>query len=242
LSPGQLVAVAAIAGLAAFVQSAAGFGFALMAVPLMALAVNTRQAVVVATMLSLCTSSLQAWTGRHDIDRVVARRLILACFVGMPFGLAVFLAVDEGALRVMLGVSILAMVALLARGLDLTGRGSGVDWVAGFVSGVLSTSLSTNGPPLVFVLQGRQFEPTAFRATLRTIFAATGVVSLTAFLVTGQVTRESLIAFAYAVPATAVGLVAGERLQPHLDGDRFRPMVLGLLVLSALSALAAGLL
>ena len=46
----------------------------------------------------------------------------------------------------------------------------------GFVSGVLNTSLSTNGPPLVFGLQARHLGAAPFRATISTVFAFSNIV------------------------------------------------------------------
>lgn len=51
--------------IASTTQVTVGFGFALLSVPLMALALPTREAVVVSTILGLVTSSFQAWHGRQ---------------------------------------------------------------------------------------------------------------------------------------------------------------------------------
>lgn len=237
----EISTVLAVALFAAFVQNLAGFGFSLMAVPLMALAVDTHQAVVICTVLGLLSSTSQAWLGRQDTDRVTARRMTLAALAGMPFGLAVFLVVSDDLLRLIVGVCVLVIAVLLARRLDLRHVGPHFDVAAGAVSGVLATSVSTNGPPLVFALAARHVEPHVFRPTINTVFAVSGVVSLTAFAVAGEVTGPAVIGMGCAIPGLLAGMWAGSRARVHVDAERFRVLVLVLLSVAGLSAIAAAL-
>ena len=131
----------------------------------------------------------------------------------------------------LLGISVLGAVVLLIRRINLRHVGPALDVGAGFLSGVLNTSLSTNGPPLVFVLQGRHLEPPAFRGTISQVFALSNVVGLTLFVV-GLV---AVLAFSRAAallgPARAAffaALVPGARpLLESLKGDprQFVPLV-----------------
>jgi uncharacterized protein len=237
----QFVAVAAVVCFAALVQVVSGFGFALLAVPLMSIAVPTSTAVVVSTLLGAGVSTWQAWQGRAQTVRPIAGRLVLGSYIGMPLGLLVFLTVSDDVLRLILGVAVLIAVVLLAARIDLRRAGSGLDVGAGFVSGVLNTSLSTNGPPLVFVLQARHLEPDPFRSTINTVFAASNLVGVPLFLIAGQVTGSAALAALVALPALIAGQFAGYPLRRHLHGERFRRLVLGLLVIAALSAITRSL-
>lgn len=237
MTTGQLLAVAVVVGIAAMVQVVSGFGFALLAVPLMSIAVPTSSAVVVSTLLGAGVSTWQAWHLRAHAVRTVARRLAVAAFAGMPLGLVVFVTVSDDVLRALLGVAVLVAVALLAARIDLRDAGPALDIGAGFVSGVLNTSLSTNGPPLVFALQARHLEPDPFRATINAVFAASNLVGVPLFLLAGEVTGDTLTAAAVALPALVVGQVLGIPLRARFQGERFRRLVLVLLVTAALSAI-----
>lgn len=236
----ELAAVVAVVFLAALVQVTAGFGFSLTAVPLLALAIDTRTASMLAAVLSLVTSSVQAVQGRRDVAWPVARRLVLSALVGMPFGLLLFARADDRVLRVFLGVTTLVLVGLLVKGLDLSRAGHGVDLLAGAAAGVLTTSLNTNGPPLVFVLHGRGLNPWQFRATITTVFTLVGLVGLCGRAAVGGFTREVLLACAAAPVPLVVGMLSGFRLRRLLDPGRFRRLVMALLVLAAISAIVAG--
>lgn len=235
----DLVVVATVVALASTTQTVAGFGFALIAVPLMSLAIDTKEAVAVAAVLGLANASIQAVQDRVHVERILARRLFAWAVVGMPLGLVVLLTIDSDVLRLLLGGTVLVLTALLARGVDVSGSGPGPDRLAGFASGVLQTSLSTNGPPLAIVLHGRRLDPHTFRATLLTDLALIGIVGVGLFALTGRITADVLVALVVGAPALLIGSAAGRTLRPRVDGARFRRLVLALLALSGTAAIAA---
>ena len=222
---------------AATMQTTAGFGFALLAVPLMALALDTHDAVVVSTFLGLLSSSAQAYQGRHEVDRTLATRLAVWALAGIPLGLLVFRQVDEQVLKVILGISVLIATGLLARRLDLGHHGPWLDRLAGLISGALSASLSTNGPPLVFAMQSRRLPIAVFRSTISVVFCLSGVATLVAFAVSGEISgsgaRDSLIA----LPAMSLGLLIGFRLRVRVSEEGARRLVLSLLGIAGVSAI-----
>jgi uncharacterized protein len=234
----QLAVVALAVLWASLVQVVSGFGFGLLSVPIMALAIHPRQAVVVSTLLGILMSGWQAWHLRHHADRLLVRRLTASAFVGMPIGLWVYGAVTEHVLQVALGIMVLVAVGLLATRASVDRGGTALELAAGFVSGVLNTSLSTNGPPLAFVLQARGLTATAFRATIARVFSYSAVFALTLFISRGRVNHDGLVAAAIAVPAMVAGQLLGFPLRRHVEGERFRRLVLTLMVLAAVTAIA----
>ena len=241
MTTAELVMVVIAVFVAAFTQVLSGFGFALMSVPLMSLVVPTQEAVVISTLLGCAVSSGQAWKGRAIVERDIARRLIIGAYLGMPFGLLIFITVDEHVLKLMLGIAVLIAVVLLVVRIDLDRAGPGFEYGAGVVSGLLNTSLSTNGPPLAFTLQARHLPPAQFRATINMVFAFSNIVGISLFLASGKVTRDGLIGVAVALPALFVGQLCALPLRRFLDPARFRVLVLVLLVLAATSAIYAAL-
>lgn len=233
----QLVVVAIAIFVAAFTQVIAGFGFGLLSMPIMTLAVPVEQAVVVSTLLGMVSTTWMGWTLRADMDRPLVKRLTLAAFVGMPLGLWILNVVSDEVLRVSLGTAVLVATFLLARRINLAHVGPRLDVGLGFVSGVLNTSLSTNGPPLVFDLQARQLPPNRFRATIAAVFAMSNIVGLTLFIADGKITTKGTHAALVALPAWMVGQALGWPVRRHVDGERFRVMVLVLLFVAGTTAI-----
>lgn len=228
----ELIVVGLAVGVAAFVQVLAGFGFALLCMPIMTLAIPVEKAVVVSTLLSSMTTSWQSWFLRKDAEPPLVKRLTLSAYVGMPLGLVILEVVPDTSLKIALGTSVLLATIMLARRLDLRHVGPGMDIGAGFVSGVLNTSLSTNGPPLVFDLQARHLEAARFRATISAVFALCNVGALALFIGRGKITWDGIHAALIAIPAWVVGQAFAWPIRKHIHGERFRVLVLCLLGLA----------
>jgi uncharacterized membrane protein YfcA len=241
VSAGQLIVVAVAIFIAAFVQMLAGFGFALLAMPIMTLAIPVEQAVVVVSILGLATTAWQTLHLRRDADTRLVKRLTGFALLGMPLGLVVLNVVDDQVLRIVLGVSVLIATALLVRRLSLAHVGLGLDATCGFLSGVLNTSLGTNGPPLVFDLQARGLDAPRFRATISTVFVFSNIVALTLFAIDGKITADGLTAALVAAPAWALGQGLGWPARRHVHGERFRWLVLALLFAAGATAIIAAL-
>ncbi|MFZ4719465.1 MAG: sulfite exporter TauE/SafE family protein [Ilumatobacteraceae bacterium] len=225
----ELIVVAVAIFSAAFVQVLSGFGFALLSMPIMTIAIPVKEAVVVSTLLGMISTTWQAVALRADTDRPIAKRLTLAAFCGMPLGLFILNVVSDTALRLTLGIAVIIATILLVARINLSAASNHFDYGVGFVSGVLNTSLSTNGPPLVFGLQARHLAAGPFRATISTVFAFSNIVGLTLFALNGKITADGLKAAAIAFPAWVVGQGLAWPVRKHFHGERFRNLVLGLL-------------
>lgn len=237
MSPVDLLWIAGCISFASFAQSLSGFGFSLLAVPLMTLVVSPRDAVVVATVIGAISTTSQALIDRALVDVAIAKRLTIASFLGMPFGLTAFVLVSETGLRVVLGVVVLVSALMLMRGFHLHDDKHRLDWVLGVVSGFLSTSTSTNGPPLVFVMQARRIDPAVFRATINTVFSWVNIVAVVMFVGAGKVNTQNLSGVLVAIPALFLALRIGYHFRKRITPERFKSLVIFLMFLSAASVI-----
>jgi uncharacterized membrane protein YfcA len=108
----------------------------------------------------------------------------------------------------------------------------------GVIAGVLSTSTSTNGPPLVFLLHARHYSPENFRAILNRVFTVLNLLTLITFAIAGKVTGGVMLLAGLAIPVMGLGIWLGIRLRSRIDPDHFRNLVLVLLFATGLSAIA----
>jgi uncharacterized membrane protein YfcA len=236
----ELVGVAAVFALGAAAQAATGFGFALLAIPLLSIIVGPKTGVVGMSIIGLGFTGFMVLRNHRHADRRVVLLSAAAGLLGMPLGLWVITHADQETLRIIIAAVVLVFAALLWRGLTLPDRTS-TDAVAGLASGVLSTSTGTNGPPLVIAFHAKGLEPSAFRATLAAVFLFQGAVALSGFALTGQVTQRAAIVAAAGVPGIVAGWLAGQWVFQRTDPERFRHVVLAMLALSGLVGLIAAL-
>jgi uncharacterized membrane protein YfcA len=225
-----VIAVVLIAGTA---QTVTGFGFALIAVPCFVAVLDVRDAVALTSLLALVNSGVLARTAWRHVPWATIGPMLAGAVAGMPLGLAVLLFAPEDAIRLAVAGSTIALAAALALGMRIGDRHTPSEIGVGVVSGILSTSTGTNGPPVVLYLQGREHPPIEFRAGLATFFTVSGAVSLAAFAGTGVLTQDALVLALFGLPVVAVGSALGHWLAPRIEPAVFRRIVFALLVLSA---------
>ena len=172
-------------------QAVSGFGFALIGAPLVALLVGPHEAVVGLTMIGIVLVAQLTLRSRGHVEPSVVLVVTGAAVLGLPFGLLVLERADERTLTAIIAVVVIAFAVLLWSGLRLPPNRM-TDAVAGFVAGVLSTSTSTSGPPVVIALSGKHLTPTSFRGTISAIFLVQGSVAMILFALGGEITSGAL--------------------------------------------------
>lgn len=233
--------VIAVVLLASTTQTLAGFGFALVAVPMLIIALTVRDTVVTVSLLALLNSTLVARATWAHVPWRTVGTMLAGSFAGMPIGLAVLLLAPVEALRLAVGIVSVTMAAAIMLGARLGAGGVRGELIAGMTSGVLNTSTSMNGPPVVLYLQDRGYPPIEFRAALATFFFVTGVVSLAAFAISGIVSGRALALAALGVPAVFLGNALGHALFGRVAPELFRTLVLALLAVTAAVTIATTL-
>lgn len=234
----ELAAGAVLAAMvAAFVQAATGFGFAIAIIPLLVPLTGPQNAITAGTMLSGLLTLVAGSKERSHVHWRTARLVILSGVVGMPLGLLALRTMSPRALTMLIGCVVILFSVVIARGWTLRPR-TGVTVASGALSGALLTSTGMNGPPLVAALQAMGMEPRRFRATLQVIFSVQDGLALAGFALAGLLTRQSLFVVAVGAPAMTLGWLLGDRVFHRTSPKRFRTLVVVLLAISGAAALA----
>lgn len=232
--------VFAVVAVAAAAQAVSGFGFALIATPVVAVLVGPREAVVGLTMVGLVLVAMLSVRSRGHVEGSVVVTITVAAILGMPIGLLVLERADDRTLTAVIATVVIAFAVLLWRGLRLP-PGRLTDGAAGFVAGTLSTSTGTSGPPVVIALSSKRMSPSAFRGTISAIFLVQGSAALIAFAIGREITSGALTVALAGLPGLILGSYVGEHGFRRLDAERFRRVVLGMLLLSGVVSLAGAL-
>src|SRR5439155_16191949 len=146
-----LVVIAATVAFAAAIQATMGFGFALVVVPIIAVADDPKVAVVAMTAIGVPMSLWNTIRWRAHLRVTPIATVVGASLVGMPFGALIRSRAPDRALTCAIVVVVLGLTAWLWRGLQLP-LGPRTDVAAGRASGALATSTGTDGPPLVIAV------------------------------------------------------------------------------------------
>ncbi len=233
-----VTAIAVLSGAA--LQSATGFGFGLVAAPLLFAATSPEEAVGLMMLLGLEINTLTLAGERRRPRPLRAEALALVAWAlpGMLGGVFVLRSLDATTLQVIVTVGVLASLAVRRMRPPSGAPGSWAIPAAGLAAGALNTATSTAGPPLVLYLLRRRAEPGQIRDTLTVIFFAFSVLGAAALAVTQ--TTEAIPGTGWVaglVPLVLLGHLAGRRGFARLSGGRYELALTLTLVAAALAGL-----
>lgn len=227
-----------VVGVTAFIQAITGFGFALLAVPVLALRLSVHEAVVLSACMGTMSSGWQSVNLRRFANAGLVRMYVGASILGIPLGYLAFILFSDRLLRVLVGVAVLVGTIIVATMRDRS-LGLYTQRALGVLSGALLIATSTNGPPIVLALQAQGMPKQEFRGTLARIFFVSGLISVLLFALAGRVDYTVLIGSVAAAPALVVALWLGNKIASRVRDDTFRNVVLLLLCVAGISSLVA---
>lgn len=231
------VALAAALG-AAFVRGLAGFGLAILLVPVLGLAVAPREAVVVANWLGLLIGlvGIKKIIGASEKSAFTISGLAV---LATPLGVWLLAAVDASLARLLIALIAFGafLLILLPKKPAHYAPGPVETGATGLLSGVLTGFAGMPGPPVVPYYLRRDIAPQLARASMMTIFLATSLAGVIAASLLGVATaREPLLA-ALLFPAVLLGNWLGTRAFGKVSDRAWRSFTGGVLGLAALAAL-----
>ena len=226
-----VITAVAILFVSTLIRSAIGFGDALIAMPLLAMAVGIQTATPLVAFVASTIAIIVLAGNWRNVDMKSAWRLILLSLVGIPFGLVLLKVAPEQVVKIILGALLIlyGLYSLFAPRLPII-RNESSAYIFGFVAGVLGGAYNTNGPPIVMYGLLRRWPPEHFRATLQFYFLFTGLSILASHGIAGLWTPVVLWLYLYSIPAIALAIYIGGKINNRIPTDLFSRVVYALLV------------
>jgi len=217
--------------LASFVQSLAGFGSALVAVPLLVQTIGLRAAAPTFSLVVLVAEVVMIVRYRHAFKLESVWRLIVTTLMAIPLGIAGARYVDETFMNVLLGVVIIAYALYALSGFHVPRFDKRWGYGFGFLSGLLSGAYATGGPPYIIYGTSQRWLPDEFKVNLQTMFLCSSIAMILGNLIDGRLTDEVLRYALIATPAAVLALFVGFKLESRISHAQFRVGVLILLLI-----------
>lgn len=235
--------VAAVVLLAGVVQTITGFGFALVAAPLLTLAITAKEAVLFILFIGIVVKGYAIAKTWHEGKFARILLLFAASAAGALPGAYVLRTVSDDALKILIGLALMA--ATLAMYSEYTvhiRRHRLAQSLVGLASGFLGATTSLSGPPVVLYMINEGQDKTTIRADLARYFFLGNATTLVIAGFTGTSLTGELVWYAAAsLPAVVLGWWLGQKIFLHVDAGLFRRIALAVISLSGLVTLGAGL-
>ncbi|MFC0589941.1 TSUP family transporter [Novosphingobium aquiterrae] len=223
---------------AAFVRGLAGFGMAILLVPVLGLAVPPREAVVVANWLGLLIGLVGLKTIIGQSERSAFTISALAV-LATPLGVWLLAVTDPALARLLIALIALGsfVLVLLPKRPAHHLPGVAETGATGLVSGVLTGFAGMPGPPVVPYYLRRAIPPGLARASMMTIFLATSLAGVVSALVLRVATWRGPLLGAALFPAVLLGNWLGHKAFGRIGETAWRSFTGAVLGLAAAAAL-----
>jgi uncharacterized membrane protein YfcA len=220
-----------------WVQTALGFGMAVIAAPIIVL-FKPEWGPVVLTMNALILCLLNTWNQRKYLEAQHLSASFLTRIPGSFLGAWLLIRLDTTWLQFSVAACVLLAVIISYLGKQFPYTPKRLAF-ASFISGITGTTTSIGGPPMALVMQHGKSQ--TIRANLSLYFSYSCIVSLIAYGYMGLLTSSILITCISFTPVCLLGFVGGIRARAYVDGGRFRPLLLILCGISGSIALVGAL-
>lgn len=239
-----LLYLCAGAALGGFINGMAGFGTGLMSLGIWLQVMSVEQAVPVVAAMSVVSGVQSLWMTRKGVKTGLHRmpRFLVPALIGLPVGAWLLNWIDASQLKLAVAFFMLFYTAFFL----LRSRLSAAfqkerpfcDALAGFTGGVMGGAASLSGvvPTMWCALQ--PWDKFQTSAVLRPFNVIILTLAFLWYLASGHVTLATWLMTAIAFPVTLLFSALGVAVFRRLSDNMFRNVLVGLMVVSALSILA----
>lgn len=223
----QLALVWLVIAVAAVTRAFTGFGFALVAVPGLALIVAPTEALVTCAALAFALGLFTLRTYWRRFPMTALAPMILMSMFGTAAGAMLVRGISPALFSLWIGIVVmLACVVLTLYKPGRHGGGTVSSGLTGASSGLLNGAFAIPGPPVIVYALATEPDPVRSRALMMTFFLFSSVIALASYGVAGFFTRDTPVLFLAALPAMYLGDKLGYRLFRDHGAKRYRPVAL----------------
>jgi hypothetical protein len=210
-----------------------GFGFSLVAAPVLLLYLEPQQTVVVANSLIallLIMVLLRTW---RNLELRASMGLVLGGMAATPIGVLALNSASPSTLRITIAIVIIFLGLFSLKNIQLPfaqNRAAGP--VFGFLTSLAVTTIAIGGPLGAIYAISQRWKPDMVRASLALFFLASDVVAFPLYAATGLVGRDTLANIGVMIPGLIVGFVLARFLVHRINERIFRYVVVAVIVVA----------
>jgi uncharacterized membrane protein YfcA len=241
LAPGEIAFCLAVVLAGGFMRGFTGFGFAMAAVPLLALVLVPARVVPFVILVQLMAGVWDWREARRHAHWRSLPWLMAGALVGTPLGTLGLAAMSPDWARLAIAGAVILAVVLMARGLKLAAMpGRPALLGTGLAAGVLNGVAAMPGPPVIVLYLAGALTIEAGRASLLMFFSMSNAIGAVSAGAAGLIPPGTLVLAAAALPLLLASQWLGRRLFLRATPVRYRQVALAFLaVLAAITAARA---
>lgn len=227
---------------AGLLQGLAGFGAALLAMPLLVLVLDVKEAVTLTLLSTLIINLFLSVQLKSHLDWRKILPLVVGCVPGVYLGVTLLAKADPALIKCSLGV-LITSYALYCLGGRLSQKPISKGWgyVAGFATGTINGAFSAGGPPTIIYTTLTGWKKDEIKATLSCFFLFTTSLAVIGHFFKGLATPHVLRLYSLTALPVLAGVFLGTIFYKRLKSRAYLTMVYYLLIGLGLMMIVSGL-
>jgi len=229
--------------LSSFLHTVTGFGFVIITAPLLALALEAKETVMLVVTTSFIVMLFILRAAKKEGSFKAIFPLIGAAVVGAIPGAYIVTVISNDGLKLFIGIVLLLATVVMWKDYSLhTKHQKVVVTIVGIISGFLATTTGVSGPPVIlYYLNAKAEENKAvFRGNLTRYFLLLNIASIIISCASGTFQIGKLwLHTLLAIPALYIGFYLGERLFHRLNAEIFKKISLVMVLLSSIAVIGS---
>ncbi len=227
---------------AAFIRGVAGFGLALILAPILLHILNPTDVVAINLFLGLLSNILVLSYSFKKVNLKSIFPMVISSFFGIPIGTWIITVTSPSILKILIGGVTVFFAIPLVLGFSKTFKQEKLfGSISGFLSGILSSSTSLGGPPVVIFMHSQNWKKDTIHPSLATYFSFLCVWSLVAFFVSGLIDAQTIINAVSLAPALLIGTGLGILVFRKINARYFRWFSLAIIVCAGILGILSGI-
>ena len=222
----------------ALLQGLSGFGFSILAIPLITIIMSPKTSVPILLLYSIVINVVVLISTKKAIKLKQIWLLLAGAILAIPLGTKLLIILPENLIRIFIGILILFFGFLLLAGMRIKFKRTKLVMLpVGFLSGMLGAAISISGPPLIIYFTNQGTEKQEFRGNLAIYFLLLNLLTIPVYLINGLFTAEVINFALIFSPALIVGVLLGSLLSHKIEENHFRKITLYLLIIMGITTL-----
>ena len=190
-----IIAIFTIMAIGGLTQGITGFGFGLIALALLSLFMDIKDASIMLAIAGLAINASIFWRLRKYFKKERMMPAIMGAIIGAPLGVCFLLNANQGFIRRSLGIVLLIVVIqrLIPYMAKRRWHPFYLGIPCGLITGALSGAFGTGGPPAVAYTASQNFERHKYVASIQAILGVGAISRVISLGIGGTFTQEVLI-------------------------------------------------
>ena len=210
-----------------------GFGFSLVAAPVLLFYLEPQQVVVVANSLIALLMIMVLARTWNNLEFKASMGLVLGGMAATPIGVLVLNSASPSALRITIAIMIIILGLFSLKNVQLPFVQSKMSGpVFGFLTSLAVTTIAIGGPLGAIYSISQRWKPDMVRASLALFFLASDLVAFPLYAATGLVEKDTLANIGLLIPGLIIGFFMARMIITWINERIFRYVVVAVIVVA----------